>query len=201
MEYMANCEDNFFDLAIVDPPYGIGVNMNIGRRKNDIKKHDKKKWDSNPPNQEYFKELFRVSKKRIIWGANNFAGLPVSNGWIVWDKQISGNVDFSECELAFCDVKKNVKKFTYRAQSGENYSVKIHPTQKPVPLYKWLLKNYAKPGQKILDTHLGSGSSAIAAHYFGCDFVGCEIDKDYFEAATQRFKKETAQLSLLGLMT
>ncbi len=205
MDYMANCEDNFFDLAIVDPPYGIGEdggNKKRNRGYNRIVKHKKKKWDNSTPGQEYFDELMRVSKNQIIWGANYMIDKIklCSMGWIFWDKRIGG--DFSDGELAFTSFNRALRMFSY-SHVGDTRGghTRIHPTQKPLPLYKWLLKNYSKPGQRIIDTHLGSGSSAIAAHYFGCDFVGCEIDKDYYKAATQRFKKETAQLSLLGFMT
>ena len=197
MEYMARTPDNHFDLAIVDPPYGIKVNMNQGRRKGQELKHSKKKWDDFAPNEDYFKELCRVSKSQIVWGANNFSWIPPHNGWIVWDKDITGDVGFSKAELAYCSKAGAVSMVKIRAQSGsETYSNKIHPTQKPVKLYEWLLANYAKPGQRILDTHLGSGSSAIAAHYFGCDFVGCELDKEYFDATRARFKEQTRQLAM-----
>jgi site-specific DNA-methyltransferase (adenine-specific) len=196
MALMARYPDKYFDLAIVDPEYGIKVNANIGRRKGDIKKHKKVKWDSKPPDKKYFDELFRVSKKQIIWGANNFSFLPPSNGWIVWDKDISGDVDFSECELAFCNVKNTVKKFKYRAQSNENYKVKIHPTQKPVALYKWILDKYAQPNDKILDTHLGSMSIAIACHDYGFDLTGCELDKEYFDAGMKRLENHKKQLNI-----
>ena len=197
MEYMQGVPDGHFDLAIVDPPYGININMNQGRRKGRPLKHDKKSWDSLPPSISYFNELVRVSKHQIVWGANNFDWIPPSNGWIVWDKDITGNVGFSKAELAYCSKIHAISMIKIRAQSGvETYSNKIHPTQKPVKLYDWLLINYAKKGQRILDTHLGSGSSAIAAHYFGVDFVGCELDKDYFNGATKRFKESTKQTTL-----
>lgn len=195
MEYMKTCKDKQFDLAIVDPPYGININMNIGRRKNYIKKHKNKKWDIKP-SSEYFDELFRISKYQIIWGANNF-NLPGSNGWIVWDKLLSGKIDFSECELAYTNIKNNIKKYIYRVQtSKESYKNKIHPTQKPIALYKWLLKNYAKKGQTIFDSHLGSGSIAIACYDGGFDLVGCEIDKEYYDTAKHRFDVYMEQLTL-----
>ena len=197
MEIMAGYEDNYFDLAVVDPPYGININSNIGRRKGDVKKHKKQNWDKLPPSEDYFKELSRVSKKQIIWGANNFKYLNPSNGWIVWDKCLSGDVDFSEAELAFTNVKNNTKIFKLRAQSNENYSVKIHPTQKPIKLYNWIYANYAEEGQTILDTHGGSFSNAIAAHYAKMgEFVGCELDEDYFKASCERIRKETRQMEL-----
>ncbi len=195
MEYMATQEDNAFDLAIVDPPYGIEVNHNMGRRAGDVSSDYKKvDWDCEPPPAEYFDELFRVSDKVIIWGANHFMDLigKRSSCWIVWDKKFSVDVSFASCELAFTNFDTVVKRFSYSSARKNG----IHPTQKPRELYNWLLHTYATKDQRILDTHLGSGSSAIEGHYFGCDFVGCEIDKDYFEATQKRFKKETAQLSL-----
>ena len=184
MEYMATLPDKAFDLAIVDPPYGIGI----------------AKWDVTKPNEKYFKELFRVSNNWIIWGANYFKIID-NNNYIVWDKDPFLK-NQSKSEIAFCSFE--TKAIIYRYQYAGNFEngrvdynkKSIHPTQKPVALYQWLLKNYAKPGQRILDTHLGSGSSAIAAHYFGCDFVGCEIDVDYFNAAKERFDRETRQVAM-----
>jgi len=197
MEYMKGLDDNAFDLAIVDPPYGIKINMNQGRRKGDEIKHARKAWDNDAPKEDYWAELCRVSLERIVWGANNFSWIPPHNGWVVWNKDITGNVGFSKAELAYCSSINAVDMVKIRAQSGkETYSSKIHPTQKPKALYNWLLAKYAKPDQRILDTHLGSGSSAIAAHYFGCDFVGCELDEDYYKAAKHRFDTETAQKAL-----
>lgn len=195
MEFMATLPDKHYDLAIVDPPYGININMNIGRRKHDIRKHAIKKWDSNPPDEKYFYELSRISENQIIWGANNF-GMKPSKGWIVWDKDISGDVDFSECELAYTSYLSNIKRFKYRAQTNENYSVKIHPTQKPISLYKWILQNYAKPGWTIFDSHVGSGSLRIACHDLGFDFEGCEIDNDYWEAQEARYQNHIKQNEL-----
>ena len=199
MEYMAQFPDNYFELAIVDPPYGIDINMNQGRRKEDVKKHDKKDWDAFAPDVDYWNELVRVSSYQIIWGANNFEWIPPHNGWIVWDKDITGDVPFSKAELAYCSKIGAVDMVRIRAQSGcEVYSNKIHPTQKPVKLYEWLLKNYAKDGDKILDTHLGSASSAIAAHRMGFEFFGTELDGDYFAASIERFERETAQLDMFA---
>lgn len=206
MEYMATLPDKAFDLAIVDPPYGIGESgsRNSSRSKMAIAK-DYKPFagdDLLPPGPEYFVELQRVSVNQIIWGANHFMqnlGLG-SSCWIVWDK-ITGASDFADCELAYTSFKTAVRKFSFQ-WSGmlqgdmKNKEYRIHPTQKPVKLYEWLLTNYAKPGQRILDTHLGSGSSAIAAHYFGVDFVGCELDPDYYKAAVERFNLSTAQETL-----
>ena len=194
MDVMREFPDGHFDLAIVDPPYGIGINMNQGRRKGDHVKHARKKWDESPPSVDYWNELQRVSKNQIAWGANNFSWIPPHNGWIVWDKDITGDVSFSKAELAFCSSINTVQMVQIRAQSGaETYSDKIHPTQKPVALYKWILANQAKPGQRILDTHMGSGSIAIACHYAGMHLTACEIDPDYFKAACERIKRETSQ--------
>lgn len=188
MEYMKTLPDKAFDLAIVDPPYGIGINSSgrIGHY------GGKKDWDSEAPQSTYFAELERVSKKRIIWGGNYF-GLPATRGFIIWDKQQPEGVSFASCEYAWTDFDKSAKTFYMRPQDAD--PIRIHPTQKPVKLYGWLLKNYAKAGDRILDTHLGSGSSAIAAHYGGFDFVGCELDADYYKAACERFQRETAQIA------
>lgn len=188
MDVMSEMPDKAFSLAIVDPPYGININCNIGRRSGDIKKHAYKKWDSVAPDSKYFTELQRVSNNQIVWGANNFSWLPPSNGWIVWDKDISGDVDFSECELAYSSCKNTVKRFLYRAQTNENYSEKIHPTQKPVALYKWLLSRYAKPGDMILDTHGGSGSIVCACLDMGYSITWIEKDEDYYNAALKRIE-------------
>lgn len=204
MEYMKTLPDNAFDLAIVDPPYGIGENgdRNKSRGKLAIAK-DYKPFaggDLSAPDKEYFAELVRVSRNQIVWGANHFADrlvCPASSCWIVWDK-LTGASDFADCEIAYTSFKTAVRKFQFQ-WSGmlqgdmKNKEIRIHPTQKPVKLYEWLLANYAKPGQRILDTHLGSGSSAIAAHYGGFDFVGTELDADYYAAAVKRFERETAQ--------
>ena len=208
MEYMATQEDNAFDLAIVDPPYGINASVTFSGEQRKSGKgvamksaFDKKEWDKKIPNNEYFIELMRISKNQIIWGANYMSHmLPPSMGWIVWDKD-NGTTKFSDCELAFSSFPTALRKykFTWNGMIQGNMLNKesrIHPTQKPVRLYDWLLKNYASPDQRIIDTHLGSGSSAIAAHYFGCDFVGCELDKDYFDAMKKRFERETRQLAL-----
>ena len=200
MEYMRTLPDKAFDLAIVDPPYGIGVNVNMGRRKGQAHSgyHKFAGMDIAPPQSDYFDELRRVSKNMIIWGANHFIdNFPFncsSPCWIVWDKGFSENVSFAQFELAWTTFKSVCKKF----DKSPNDHARIHPTQKPVKLYEWLLQNYAKAGDRILDTHLGSGSSAIAAHYGGFDFVGCELDTDYFNAAKQRFERETAQLAMFG---
>lgn len=200
MAYMAGCEDNAFELAIVDPPYGI-ERFRRGSLRFDRSEKAKNglKWDRKPPS-EYFTELERVSINQIIWGANNYT-LPESEYFIVWDKQQPVN-NFADIELAYVSMglKTPAKLFKYAWGGlsggilGRNKKIKnIHPTQKPIALYQWLLANYAKPGDHILDTHLGSGSSAIAAHYAGFDFVGTELDPDYYAAAVERFHAETAQ--------
>lgn len=197
MEYMATVPDKYFDLAIVDPPYGIGIDgqkESIKGKKSDRKHHAKKSWDALIPSKFYFRELERVSKHQIIWGANYFVEHLTEGhkGWIVWDKAQHG-LTMSDCELAYSSFDKPTRIWVQnRCILREDGT--IHPTQKPVKLYDWLLTNYAKKGQKILDTHLGSGSSAIAAHYFGVDFVGCELDAEYFQAAKARFDRETAQI-------
>ena len=196
MEVMAEYPDNYFDLAVVDPPYGIGVNHNMGRRKG-CKHSDYKpaEWDSEPPPLVYFFELFRVSCNQIIWGANHFIEqMPINSPcWLMWDKGFSEEVTFAQFELAWTSFDTTCKKY----DKHPSQQFRIHPTQKPVKLYDWIFHNYSEPGQKIIDTHLGSGSSAIAAHYFGIsEFVGCEIDEDYFNDACKRIDQQTAQLTL-----
>jgi site-specific DNA-methyltransferase (adenine-specific) len=192
MEAMKELPDKAYDLAIVDPPYGIGED---GHRRTRLKHHygvihAPKAWDSAPPKQAYFDELFRVSNNQVIWGANYFTySLFPSMGWIFWDKQIGG--DFSDGELAFTSFSRALQKFTF--WNGNNGIPRIHPAQKPVCLYEWLLKNYAKPGDTILDTHMGSGSSAIACDILGYDFTGYEIDAEYFTAAKERLERHQRQ--------
>lgn len=197
MELMARYPDNYYELSICDPPYGINASrMTMGKGSaNDKKKHDtSKKWDLEIPNQEYFKELFRVSKHQIIWGGNYF-GLPPTRCYLLWDK-LDYNSDFASHEMAWTSFNKNVKCFK-RARGAENdHRGKIHPTQKPVKLYEWLLLNYAKEGDKILGTHLGSGSIAIACHNLGFDLTACELDKDYYEAAIKRIETHKQQQTL-----
>jgi site-specific DNA-methyltransferase (adenine-specific) len=186
-----------WDLAIVDPPYGISINMNQGRRKGDLIKHKVKDWDNSSPNKNYFKMLRSCSMNQIIWGANNFDWIPPHNGYIVWNKDITGDVDFSKAELAYCSSRNSIDMVKIRAQTGkEIYSNKIHPTQKPVKLYKWLLTNYAKEGDTILDTHGGSMSIAIACWDLGFDLDICELDKDYFNDAVKRFEQHISQTQL-----
>jgi site-specific DNA-methyltransferase (adenine-specific) len=192
MDGMARYPDKHFELAICDPPYGISVNMNMGRRKGKRKRHEDKDWDESIPTADYFIELARVSKNQIIWGGNYFP-LPQSKCFIIWDKaETMYGRDFAECEFAWGSFDKSARIF----KQSPNQSDRIHPTQKPVKLYKWLLTNYAKPGDKILDTHLGSGSIAIACHDMGFDLTGYEIDKDYYDAACKRLKNHQMQATL-----
>lgn len=187
MEYMSTCADKQFDLAIVDPPYGIGrdgghksTSSHGGR-----KPFKFKGWDISTPSEKYFNELFRVSKNQVIWGANYFTQfLPSSMGWIFWDK--GQRICNSDGELAFTSFDRALRVAEYNRVELRKEGT-IHPTQKPIVLYKWLLKNYAKDGDKILDTHLGSGSSRIACWDGGFDFYGTELDKEYFNASVKRF--------------
>jgi len=198
MEYMKDQPDNSFELAIVDPPYGIdAANMTMGKGSGlDVGSIKKKNWDKATPKRDYFEELKRVSVNQIIWGGNYFLDyLGATRCFLLWDK-LDYNSDFASHELAWTSFNKNVKCYQRARSSQGDAKGKIHPTQKPVKLYQWLLNNYAKEGDRILDTHLGSGSSAIAAHYGGFDFVGCELDEDYYKAAKERFDLETAQEAL-----
>jgi len=192
IELMKEYPNGYFDLAIVDPPYGISVNMNMGRKKGKRKNYEDKKWDDNVPSNFYFDELFRVSKNQIIWGGNYF-DLGPTRHFIFWDKQIPQGLSFSDGEMAWTSFDMAIKKYTL-ANKQDN---RIHPTQKPVKLYKWLLANYAKQGDKILDTHLGSGSIAIACHDLGFDLTACEIDKDYFDKSMKRLNDFKLQTKLL----
>ena len=202
MELMARYPDNHFDLAIVDPPYGIGASeMTMGAGKKKWKKG--KKWDNEIPSAEYFNELKRVSKNQIIWGGNYF-NLPIQRGWIFWDKDIRDGLSFSDGELAWTNFDRVLKRcfIPYSGFRGADNGGKIHPTQKPAALYQWLLTNYAEPNQKILDTHLGSGSIAIAVdsvnkiEKMNLTLTACELDKEYYQTATQRIKEQTTWNSL-----
>lgn len=206
MEYMKRCSDKQFDLAIVDPPYGIGESGAKNKSRSCLAKaknyHSIFGEDKEPPRIEYFEELKRVSKNQIIWGANHFIDLIHCRSacWLVWDKD-NGGTDFADCELAYTSFDSAVRKFTFKWQGMLQRDMKrkeerIHPHQKPIALYKWILQNYAKKGDTILDTHLGSGSSRIAAYDMGYDFVGCEIDADYFAAQEKRYKDHIAQRNL-----
>tara|TARA_R100001460_G_scaffold553_8_gene2720 strand:- start:227 stop:841 length:615 start_codon:yes stop_codon:yes gene_type:complete len=195
MQLMARYEDNYFDLAIVDPPYGIGDKFKGGGTgKMNFNEVVHKGWDLERPSKEYFDELFRVSKNQIIWGGNYFFdNLQSSRCFIVWDKKVSEDFSLAMAELAWTSFDKLAKIFR---MSVPKTGGKIHPTQKPVKLYEWLLMNYAKEGDKILDTHLGSGSIAIACHNLGYDLTACELDKEYYDAAMKRIEQHKAQQRL-----
>lgn len=205
LEAMKDYPDNYWDLAICDPPYGIDINNQKQGEGGGVARkiqYAKKDWDKCAPSYEYFNELIRVSNNQIVWGANHFISkIPIdSSCWIVWDKD-NGTTDFADCELAWTSFHTAVRryKFTWagmRQQDMKNKEQRIHPTQKPVALYKWLLHNYAKEGDKILDTHLGSGSIAIACHDYGFDLTGYEIDADYYKAAVKRYKAHASQTKL-----
>ena len=209
MNLMLRCKDNYFDLAIVDPPYGI--NESGGKNRNSKKgdllglktpNYKKKSWDNETPKQEYFDELFRVSKNQIIFGGNYFIDkLKPTSCFIVWDKKVTAKAHFADCELAWTSFKTAVRKFQYGwigfdYLNNPNKQKKIHPTEKPIALYEWILMNYAKQGDKIQNTHIGSGSIAIACHNLGYDLTGCEIDKEYFEAAMKRIEQHKQQLTI-----
>lgn len=201
MEIMAGYPDNYFDLAVVDPPYGIGRFKKVTKTPTAKDVHAARfqgmeTVNNEKPSKKYWAELFRVSRNQIIWGANNFE-LPPSEYFLCWDKE-QAMPNFATLEYAWVSMglKKPAKLFRYSIHQ-HNQTNKIHPTQKPIALYAWIYANYAKPGQKILDTHLGSGSNAIAAHYAKMgEFVGCELDADYFAAACDRVYKETRQAEL-----
>jgi site-specific DNA-methyltransferase (adenine-specific) len=207
MELMKRYPDNYFDLAIVDPPYGIGMSkgtMSSNKDKNITSKRDyiSKDWDGSIPNKEYFDELFRVSKNQIIWGGNYMIEhLKNTSCFIVWDKKSNDGSNFADAELAWTSFETAVRVFKYDwigfgYLNNPQKEKKIHPTQKPVALYKWLLDKYAKQGDKILDTHLGSGSIAIAAHDYGFELTCCELDKEYYDKAVQRIKNHVSQTKL-----
>jgi len=214
MEAMKQMSDNEFDLAIVDPPYGIGFDgghkptQGKSGKSNTFNKetalYKKGGWDNRRPNSEYFSELQRVSRNQIIWGGNYFADLlPAKKGWIFWDKKITNanNTNFSDGELAWSSFDCILRRFTYDwigfgYLNNPQCEKKIHPTQKPVQLYKWLLTNYANEGDKILDTHLGSGSIAIACHDLKFDLTGYEIDKEYYDNAMERIERHKRQMHL-----
>lgn len=207
LEAMKEMDDNAFELAIVDPPYGISVSLRdnaagqtaSAKWTNPTRKSYKVSgWDNEPPSVEYFRELRRVSVNQIVWGANHFISRinADSSCWIVWDKQTNGNL--ADCELAWTSFNTAVRQFSFLWNGfarGEQVE-RIHIAQKPVALYKWLLQNYAKQGDRILDTHLGSGSSRIACYDLGFDFTGYELDADYFQAQEERFARHTAQQTL-----
>ena len=199
MELMARYKDNYFDLAIVDPPYGIGIDgqkKSKKGKKSDRKYHKQKQWDNSIPNKDYFNELQRVSKNQIIWGANYFVKhlTKGTKGWVVWFKGQIG-LTMSDCELAYSSFQKatrvvNINRVDLLKQNT------IHPTEKPIRLYQWLLDNYAEKGDKILDTHLGSGSIAIACHNLGYELTACELDKEYYDAAMKRINEHKQQIRM-----
>lgn len=214
MELMARYPDGYFDLAIVDPPYGINADKAQNKSaESRIKANGKNKsgrgwkkykatnWDSEIPNDKYFKELFRVSKNQIIWGGNYFSYLwAYSNSFIIWNK-MQRDFSLADGELAWYSMKNKAMRIFDFSRGGalsdnNKNGGRLHPTQKPVKLYEWLLMNYAKEGDKILDTHLGSGSIAIACHNLGFDLTACELDKDYYDAAIKRLKQHQAQQTL-----
>lgn len=190
MLLMSRFPDKYFDLAIVDPPYGIDINSSGTHFR---EKYDIKIWDKETPKDEYFTELKRISKNQIIWGGNYFLDrLGNCKCFIIWDKKIAEDMSFAMCEMAWTSFKNGAKIYKTTATQTE----RIHPTQKPVKLYKWILDKYAKEGDKILDTHLGSGSIAIACHDYGFDLTACELDKEYFDKAMERLNNHMAQQKL-----
>jgi len=194
LEAMREMNDNEFDLAIVDPPYGLNYESRVFK--------DGKKWDSNIPSKQYFNELKRVSKNQIIWGGNFFLDyLGATKSMIVWDKKDTARNGLWKSELAWCSTDKGSYIFRHKQIGNRGFYIveceRIHPTQKPVKLYEWLLMNYANDGDKILDTHLGSGSIAIACHNLGFDLTGYELDENYYNNAIKRIKNHQAQLRIL----
>lgn len=210
VEALKRFSDNHFDLAIVDPPYGIGAgkkSFQSGTRKS--YSHTDKDWDASTPTDEYWNELFRVSKNQIVWGANYYADkLPISRGWVYWHKMVLTD-NYSQGELAWTSFDCVMKFIEYKyqgnylgfrnsitTQSSTKEETRIHPTQKPIALYEWLLKEFAEEGNLILDTHLGSGSSRIACQKMGFDFTGFEIDQEYYNKQEKRFKDFVSQLRM-----
>lgn len=206
MEFMKTIPDKFFDLAIVDPPYGIGADDKNSTDKKqcnksaiESKNYGNQKWDFQTPDQIYFDELFRVSENQIVWGGNYFGFI---GGYIYWKKNVTMPT-YSDGELAYCSLINSVKEFEYTWHgmiqgNMKHKEIRIHPTQKPIALYKWLLSKYAKPGWTIFDSHVGSGSIRIACHDMGFDFTGCENDVDYWQAQEERYKNHIAQSELFG---
>lgn len=198
MDFMKKVPDKFFELAIVDPPYGIGDFWNKCRQ---TYHYGKKKWNEKSPDKEYFDELFRISQDQIIWGANYYTQyLENRNSWIVWDKERNADKTFmSECELAWTSYNKVMRIIKLKwdgARKCEKTYNQFHPNQRPIQLYRWILQKYAKPGDKIFDSHVGSASSLIACHLEGFKYIGCELDPDYYKEAKQRLDAYTAQGSL-----
>jgi len=199
MEFMRSVPDKFYSLCVTDPPYGIGEDGLKNHSRGKIaksKEYTNKQWDRTPPNYAYFEQLIRVSKNQIIFGANHFIqNIPDANSscWIVWDKE-NGETDFADCELAWASFNTAVRRFKFKWQGMlqgdmKNKEHRIHPTQKPVALYDWIFRNYAKPNDTILDTHMGSQSSRISAYKAGLDYTGTELDPEYFEQGNHRFNE------------
>lgn len=208
MEWMKSVPDNYYELSIVDPPYGIMASnyerggTQYGRSKAKCKVYVKKDWDINAPSEDYFFHIERISKNQIIWGANHFISkMPYdSSCWIVWDKE-NGSNGYADCELAWTSFSSAVRKFTFKWQGMlqgdmKNKQRRIHPTEKPIKLYEWLLTNYAKQGDKIFDSHFGSLSIGIACHNLGFELDACELDKEYYNSALKRLKQHQAQQTL-----
>jgi site-specific DNA-methyltransferase (adenine-specific) len=205
MEVMKDYPDKYFDLAVVDPPYGINYSSLVATKKikHGWKQREKKQWDITTPDKSYFYELTRVSKNQIIWGGNYFE-LPPTRCFLIWDKV--QRIDQADCEMAWTSFNSSARIFSYSRGNESGFApmlkasmragINIHPTQKPIALYDWIFHNYAQPGFKILDTHLGSGSSRIAADRAGLEFVGIEIDAEYFEKQERRFKEYKSQLTM-----
>ena len=189
MEGMKQFPDKYFDLAIVDPPYGISITDSGRLGKYNINNN---RWDDNIPTDDYFNELFRISENQIIWGGNYFP-LPPTRGFIIWDKKQPEGVSFASCEFAWSSFDKSAKTFYFSPMQDKH---RFHPTQKPVKLYKWILSRYAKEGDKILDTHVGSASSLIACYDMGFDYVGFELDEDYYKSACERIEENKAQFRM-----
>lgn len=208
MDGMKQFPDNYFELAIVDPPYGIGQSGHKNDTRSKLAKAKIYKpfygEDKEPPKGEYFNELFRISKNQIIWGANHFISrMPKdSHCWVVWDK-VNGETDYADCELAWTSFGTAVRKFVFKWHgmlqgNMANKEIRIHPTQKPVALYEWLLTKYANKGDKIIDTHVGSASSLITCHNMGFDYIGFELDAGYWKAAMERLEAVKSQTTLWG---
>lgn len=199
MEALKSMKENQFDLAIVDPPYGICINMNMGKKKGEKARYDKKDWDKEIPTPEYYSKLFMVSKNQIVWGGNYMTEhLPPRMCWICWDKDVPEGVSFSDFELAWTSFNIAAKKvkIPYCGFIGLKGKKRTHPTEKPINLYKWLLKNYAKEGNTILDTHGGSMSIAIACWDMGFDLTCYELDTEYYNSAVERFENHIKQLAM-----
>ena len=208
VQLMKGYADNYFDLAIVDPPYGIGVSSQDNTKRGKLGSHyEKKEWDKEPPSNEYFEQLFRISKNQVIWGANHFIERINKNSscWLVWNKKTVGNT--ADCELAWTSFKTAVRRFDFMwegfwQENMKNKEKRIHPTQKPIALYEWILKNYSEPNQKILDTHFGSGSIALAVDKanrldkMNLHLTACEIDKEYIDKAIKRISESIKQGTL-----